>query len=221
MSATHWYDRWSSLYDAVSAQDRFYRSARAEAIDRLQLEAGDTVLDLFCGTGVNTPLLADRVGNRGRIIGVDGSAGMLDRARARSLHEGVPTPVELVQADFGTDEGIRTVTKAAEDARPQAFLFTLGLTCLPNWREFSAAVLEAAPPGARFAILDVHSERLTLGARLINWIGAADCRRPVWKELELRGSEFSLVYHRPFALLDVSVIVASATKPDVVLSSPS
>ena len=99
-----------------------------------------------------------------------------------------------------------------------AYLFTLGLTCLPGWRAFFRAVYDAAPPGARFAIMDGYAERLTLGARFLNWIGAADVRRPVWDELEKRSTDFRKTTRRPLRVfdtdvLDASVVVASGRKP--------
>ena len=45
------------------------------------LSAGDTVLDLGCGAGLDSLIAARRVGNTGRVVGVDFSQLMLDRAR--------------------------------------------------------------------------------------------------------------------------------------------
>jgi arsenite methyltransferase len=45
------------------------------------LKEGDTVLDLGSGAGFDCFLAADKVGKRGRVIGVDMTAEMLDRAR--------------------------------------------------------------------------------------------------------------------------------------------
>ena len=59
---------------------------------------GASVLDLACGTGQNFPLLAARIGERGKIIGVDISSGMLKRARRRVKQAGLPN-VSLLQVD--------------------------------------------------------------------------------------------------------------------------
>jgi arsenite methyltransferase len=45
------------------------------------LKEGDTVLDLGSGAGFDCFLAADKVGKRGKVIGVDMTAEMLDRAR--------------------------------------------------------------------------------------------------------------------------------------------
>jgi trans-aconitate 2-methyltransferase len=51
-------------------------------LDRLELRGDETVLDAGCGTGGVTEQLVARVPN-GRVIGVDGSRSMIDRARER------------------------------------------------------------------------------------------------------------------------------------------
>lgn len=47
-----------------------------------RVEAGDRVLDLGCGSGLDTLLAARRTGGAGPVVGMDFSADMLRRARA-------------------------------------------------------------------------------------------------------------------------------------------
>ena len=54
---------------------------RRKAVGRLGLHGGETVLEVGCGTGRNLPLLCEAVGADGRVVGVDASGGMLERAR--------------------------------------------------------------------------------------------------------------------------------------------
>ncbi|MFC9245516.1 class I SAM-dependent methyltransferase [Streptomyces sp. NPDC057136] len=70
----HWADH-SDRYDAMlSAFD-------GPLIDAAALEAGDRVLDIGCGSGAMSRMAARRT-VRGRVVGVDISAPLLDRARA-------------------------------------------------------------------------------------------------------------------------------------------
>ncbi len=93
------YDRFPSLVDLL--RDWPYRNARAAAIEELSLQLGDTVVDLFCGTGVNFELLLSRIGPTGRVIGVDGSEGMLTRARRRIEQRGLGSDrLDLRRIDF-------------------------------------------------------------------------------------------------------------------------
>jgi demethylmenaquinone methyltransferase/2-methoxy-6-polyprenyl-1,4-benzoquinol methylase len=72
-------------------------SYRALAVQRLELRAGETVIDLGCGTGLSLPLLAPTVGEQGRVIGLDASPDMLAFARRR-IEAGGWRNVELVEA---------------------------------------------------------------------------------------------------------------------------
>jgi SAM-dependent methyltransferase len=53
------------------------------------MQPGDVVLDLGCGTGLDLLLAAKKVGPKGRVVGVDMTAAMLDRARATVTEAGL------------------------------------------------------------------------------------------------------------------------------------
>lgn len=100
-AVTRLYDRVAPAYDVTAWAFRPLGARRLQqrAIDLLDLQPGDTVVDLGCGTGVNLPALAHRVGVSGRVVGVDLSPGMLARARGRVERHHLPQ-VTLVQADI-------------------------------------------------------------------------------------------------------------------------
>lgn len=62
-----------------------FEPLRGEAIEQLDLHAGDTVLDVGCGTGLSFERLEQRIGPRGHIIGVEPSPDMLGRAVTRII----------------------------------------------------------------------------------------------------------------------------------------
>ncbi len=70
---------------------------RERAVAALDLGAGDSVVDVGCGSGLNFPYLVRRVGPSGSLVGVDLSAAMLDRARRRVERAGWGN-VRLVEA---------------------------------------------------------------------------------------------------------------------------
>ena len=76
----HMYERLAPGYDR---RVRAVEGVRREAVSLLGLKAGDTVLDIGCGTGLSFPLLEESVGLEGRIFGVDLSGEMLGKARER------------------------------------------------------------------------------------------------------------------------------------------
>lgn len=76
------YDRLSRSYDCYFTTHIAEHSRNL--IARMGLEEGSNALDLACGTGTLTVALADSVGERGEVIGVDHSPGMLSVARAKA-----------------------------------------------------------------------------------------------------------------------------------------
>ena len=90
-----WYDRNTLLLYLAGFRHWAYRK---RAIQSLALQHGDMVVDLGCGTGLNFSLLQERVGPRGRIIGVDLTDAMLEEAGARiASHRW--SNVELIKSD--------------------------------------------------------------------------------------------------------------------------
>lgn len=83
------YGRWAGVYDVLSHSTPGLRSLRAGAVATLELEPGDTVLDLGCGSGPNIPHLRRAVGPAGRVVGVDFSRPLLERARRSHEYENV------------------------------------------------------------------------------------------------------------------------------------
>jgi demethylmenaquinone methyltransferase/2-methoxy-6-polyprenyl-1,4-benzoquinol methylase len=152
-----WTDRVRSVYDrtargydlALSAFPAFgFRSGayRRHAIDALRARPGDTVLDIGCGTGRNLPILAQRVGEGGRVIGLDVSSGALDRARQRTRD--LPQ-VELVQADALT----------ADLGTPDRVLATFSLSMMPDPEAVIERAVGALDHGGRIAVLDFRIPR--------------------------------------------------------------
>ncbi|HEX2088155.1 MAG TPA: methyltransferase domain-containing protein, partial [Solirubrobacteraceae bacterium] len=90
------YDASAGSYERVTwLLDR----PRRLALEKLAARPGETVLDVACGTGRNLAALREAVGPRGRVVGVDISARMLDVARERVAAAGWEN-VELLEADL-------------------------------------------------------------------------------------------------------------------------
>ena len=96
--ANVFYRRNASGYDASAARTM---ALRRRTIDHLVLQPGDAVLDAGCGTGLSFPLLLDRTGPAGSVIGVEASPDMLALARARCTAAGWRN-VTLIEADLET-----------------------------------------------------------------------------------------------------------------------
>jgi SAM-dependent methyltransferase len=60
------------------------REVATRSLRLLALEAGQQVLEVGCGTGVFLPLLAEAVGQSGRVVGLDLAPGFVEEARTRT-----------------------------------------------------------------------------------------------------------------------------------------
>jgi len=91
------YGKCAGLYDLVATAPGV-RSWRERAAETLDISAGDTVVEMGCGTGPNFPCLRERVGPEGHVVGVDLVPAMLKQARARSDRAGWEN-VHVVRGD--------------------------------------------------------------------------------------------------------------------------
>src|SRR5262245_53769663 len=74
-------------------------------VDALGPQPGGRALDVGCGFGTTTLAVARAVGPTGRVVGIDISAVLVDRARARLAgSDGDLGAVELVRGDAQTDD---------------------------------------------------------------------------------------------------------------------
>ncbi len=90
------FDRVSGPYDRVGVD--FFRPIAAGLIESLDLVPGQSLLDVGCGRGAVLTLAAPTLGPGARVLGVDLSQGMLDRAREELDDAGLDW-VELARAD--------------------------------------------------------------------------------------------------------------------------
>jgi ubiquinone/menaquinone biosynthesis C-methylase UbiE len=136
------YDLTSRLYPAPGYPQR---SQRIRAVQALGLRPGDSVIDIACGTGLNFSLIEELIGPDGRIVGVDLTDAMLDRAKHRIATNGWSN-ISLVQAD------------AIEFDFPtevDAILSTYALTQVPDCAEVITRGAAALSEGGRWVVLDL------------------------------------------------------------------
>ena len=139
------YCRIAPFYDAalipyrLIGVDRF----RERMVDVLDLSQGETVVELGCGTGANFRFLRERVGEAGRVVGVDLSKDMLEQAEKR-VHRNGWANVELAQADVAE-------YRLPVEARCVCAAFSVEMV-----REYDRLIAELAstlPAGGRLAVL--------------------------------------------------------------------
>jgi phosphatidylethanolamine/phosphatidyl-N-methylethanolamine N-methyltransferase len=156
------YDWWSDhpgLFDLFAEVAFFgrYRALRRTAVDSLELGPGDRVLDLACGTGPNLPLLVDRLGPVGAVLGVDHSREMVAAARDRASN----CARERDCPSLGTGPALH-IARADAGALPlpenamDAALCTLSLSAIPDHLAAIQELRRVVRPGGRVVVLDAQ-----------------------------------------------------------------
>ncbi len=90
------YDLADKLFPSIGLNIEKYRDM---TINALNLKQGDTVVELGCGTGLNFKRVLEKIGPKGRLIGVDITEKMLEKAKKR-IHKHSWNNVELVHNNF-------------------------------------------------------------------------------------------------------------------------
>jgi arsenite methyltransferase len=141
------YEHHAAGYDASARRTMPLRRA---VISLLELQSGQTVLDVACGTGLSFALLRAGVGEDGRVIGAELSPHMMQRARARCEREGwrnvtliesdmvsveLPAPLDAILFNFTHDviQSPRALQRIFAAARPGARIAVAGVKYAPWW----------------------------------------------------------------------------------------
>ncbi len=134
-------NRWVAAADEI---DAIVGPLGDSVIEALELEEGQTVLDVGCGCGSITIDSARRVAPGGEVFGVDLSLPMLATARRRAASEGV-TNVRFRQADAQTDDlGVR---------RFDAVVSRFGVMFFADPGAAFTNIVGALRPGGRLAVV--------------------------------------------------------------------
>ena len=145
--------RWYVLFEWILWLPR---GIRERAVRKLELRAGDRVLEVGCGTGRNLKYLEAALGPGGHIFGVDLSEQMLARCRALCEASGWRN-VTLVHAN------------ALEYRSPEevdAILFSLSYCTMLHRKRILGHVWSQLRPGGRLVLLEGKTMRGLLGRLL-------------------------------------------------------
>ena len=153
------FDTIAPVYDRLN---RLMTAGRDEAWRRAAVAAagvgpGDSVVDVACGTGRLAGRLADRVGPFGRVVGVDLSEGMLERARADYR--------DVVQLEFVAANALHL---PFADGTFDAATIGFGLRNLADFRAGFAELARVVRPGGRVVCLELTMPRPRLWGRVFH-----------------------------------------------------
>ncbi|MFQ5915095.1 MAG: methyltransferase domain-containing protein [Nitrospinota bacterium] len=140
-------EQWQLGGDAPEAYERCLVPAvlgplAADLVELASLQPGERVLDVACGTGAVARLAAQRVGARGRLMGLDLNSGML--AVARSLPASPGAPVQWLRGD--------ALALPSKDEAFDVVLCQQGLQYFPDRPAALREMYRTLAPGGRLAL---------------------------------------------------------------------
>jgi demethylmenaquinone methyltransferase/2-methoxy-6-polyprenyl-1,4-benzoquinol methylase len=136
-----WYDIACNLFYLIGFRQWTFRR---QAVAALNLNNGDTVVEIACGTGLNFGLLEERIGAEGKIIGVDMTDAMLAQAEKRTRQAGWKN-VELVHCEASKYEFPENI---------DGIISTFALTLVPAFDDVIRRGAQALPEGQRWVVAD-------------------------------------------------------------------
>ncbi|MBA5779267.1 methyltransferase domain-containing protein [Stappia sp. F7233] len=150
------YRRQRHIYDATR---KYYLLGRDRLIERLEVPAGGSVLEVGCGTARNLIAVARRYPDA-RLYGFDISPAMLEKAEDAVARAGLAGRIHLAQADAATFDPQAAFGEAGFD---RVFL-SYTLSMIPPWQAALARGMDVLNEGGRLSVVDFGGQE-----RLPGW----------------------------------------------------
>lgn len=189
IEAIKYYDNFSSIYDWISSK-RYYQKSRVAAIEALQLQLHQNVLNLPCGTGQNFEYFQKYLKETGQIIGIDLSEGMLQKAHQKINQNGWQN-IKIIKDDANNINS-KWIEEQLNDIPIHAILCDLGLSGFPNWQAIIDNLVNLLEPNGKIVIMDWYIEKKSLRGELIKWLGKGEVNRPIWQYLQSKVTDFQV-----------------------------
>ena len=145
----------------------FWARIGRRTVERLDLSPGATVLDVGCGAGASALPAAERVGPRGRVIGIDLAERLLAIARQKAEHHG------LANVEFRVGDMERL---GYPDGHFDAVVSVFSIFFVPDMVRQVRELWRMVRPGGRLAITSWGPRMMEPGTT--HWWNAVRVVRP-------------------------------------------
>ncbi|MER3423568.1 MAG: SAM-dependent methyltransferase [Nitrospiraceae bacterium] len=136
------YSNYAGIYDHIFG--KIFHESREAAVRQLNVKPGERILEVGVGTGLALPLYPPHC----RVVAIDLSSGMLEKARKRMEAHGL-THVELLRMDAGQME--------FEDDSFDTVMAAYVVTAVPDYRKVVTEMIRVCRPGGRIVMLNHFS----------------------------------------------------------------
>jgi ubiquinone/menaquinone biosynthesis C-methylase UbiE len=121
------------------------KAIKQEAINMLDLMSGDNVLEAGCGNSIDVNLIYQKVGQTGKVIGIDASQKMIEIAKARTSSENIIF-LNMDAANIGFPDEFFNACHADRLLISHA-----------NYKEIFTELIRVVKKGGRVCIVDVDA----------------------------------------------------------------
>ena len=143
----HVFEKISDQYDTMNSVISFqlHKKWRADTMKRMAVKPGDQALDVCCGTADWTIALAEAVGEKGKVCGLDFSQNMLKVGEEKVAKQGLKN-VELIHGN--------AMELPFEDNRFDYVTIGFGLRNVPDYLAVLKEMNRVLKPGGMAVCLD-------------------------------------------------------------------
>jgi phosphatidylethanolamine/phosphatidyl-N-methylethanolamine N-methyltransferase len=181
------YSAYSGFYDLLFG--KVFHDSRADAIRLLDLEPGQTVLEVGVGTGLSLTFYPRHC----RVVGIDLSQPMLERSREKVNRYGL-RHIELQRMD--------ATRMTFEEDRFDAVVAAYVMSTAPNPRRVLSEMVRVCRPGGRIVMVNHFSNGNRLVSAVERWISPLCTRIGFRTDLSLEG----LLSGAPLAVLSAQKV---------------
>jgi SAM-dependent methyltransferase len=174
----NFYDRFALIYDTVAMEET---SIYKKILDRIDISANETAIDIGCGTGNIAMLLSSRFS---KVTAIDLSSGMLKKAQKKLDAQGVRN-VDLVKGDVFTHD-------FPESGFDCSFCVFILHHLDPENELITLMEKTAAITRNKIVVVD-YKEKLTAWYRFFEWVEKSHVKQwlklnpeQIWRRVNLR-----------------------------------